>query len=166
MTSPEAMKVETRAWEHVLTGVVRQLHDKPGRSSLALGDYEPLVRLSDAQALSTQVQRLTEENEGLRRERDEADNALVDKYRDPKTGNFCFPSDVAAIVRRLDTAEARIKALDEAQAAGVEHIETLSELLKIIKEHWIDYDHVFSIAVHEADQFAAARALSTESQSK
>lgn len=36
---------------------------------------------------------------------------------------------------------------------AVEHVEQLAELLDIIKEHWIDYDHVFSIAVHEARQF-------------
>lgn len=44
----------------------------------------------------------------LQRERDEADNALVDKYRDPKTGTFNFPGDVAAIVRRLEAAEQQV----------------------------------------------------------
>lgn len=32
----------------------------------------------------------------------ESDDALVDRYRDPKTGSFSFPSDVAAIIRRLE----------------------------------------------------------------
>ena len=41
--------------------------------------------------------------------------------------------------------------------AAREHIEQLAELLKIIKEAWVDYDHVYSISVHEADEFLAAR---------
>jgi hypothetical protein len=41
-------------------------------------------------------------------ERDKADNVLVDKYRDPKTGHFSFPGDVAAIVRRLEASEASL----------------------------------------------------------
>lgn len=39
---------------------------------------------------------------------------------------------------------------------AIDHIETLSELLKVIKEHWIDYDHIYSIAVHEADSYVQA----------
>ena len=56
---------------------------------------------------------LRERLEAAEAERDAADNALVDRYRDPKSGLFSFPSDVAAIVRRLDAAEA---ALTEARA--------------------------------------------------
>lgn len=65
-------------------------------------------------AFRAEVKRLTETNEALKAAQDEADNALVDKYRDPKTGFFKFPTDVAAIVRRLETAEARVKALEAA----------------------------------------------------
>lgn len=54
-------------------------------------------------------------------------------------------------------AEARIAELLEALDVGYGHIEQLSELLKILKESWIDYDHVYSIAVHDADEFRAAR---------
>jgi hypothetical protein len=57
--------------------------------------------------------------------------------------------------------DARIQALAEEAAAALTrliaerdglagHVEQLVELLDIIKEHWIDYDHVYSIAVHEA----------------
>lgn len=52
--------------------------------------------------------------ERLVAERDEADNALVDKYRDPKTGVFSFPGDVAKIIARLDAAEAQRDKLIEA----------------------------------------------------
>ena len=51
------------------------------------------------------------QNAALRAERDAADDALVDRYRDPKTGVFKFPTDVAAIVRRLDAAEAKVEKL-------------------------------------------------------
>ncbi len=33
------------------------------------------------------------------------------------------------------------------------------ELLEVIKEHWIDYDHIYSIFAHEAKELAS-RALS------
>ena len=49
----------------------------------------------------------------VREERVEADNALVDKYRDPKTGHFTFPDDVAAIIARAETAEAQVQRLTE-----------------------------------------------------
>ncbi len=51
-------------------------------------------------------------------------------------------------IRTMLAAEAQLK-------AAREHIEQLSELLKIIKEHWIDYDQIYSISVHEADEFCA-----------
>ena len=58
------------------------------------------------------------------------------------------------LLERALAAEAQLKA-----ARG--HIEQLSELLKIIKEAWVDYDHVYSISVHEADEFLAALSLDT-----
>lgn len=67
----------------------------------------------------------------MREERDEADNALVDKYRDPKTGHFNFPSDVAAIVRRLEATEAQVKRLTEDNEA---RIKALKERLNEIRE--------------------------------
>lgn len=50
---PGNSELVTRAWEHRLTGIVRQGHDKPS-VGMAEGDYEALVRLSDVvDALST-----------------------------------------------------------------------------------------------------------------
>jgi hypothetical protein len=72
--------------------------------------------LSSAQA---QIERLTRERDA----RTDADNALVDKYRDPQHGTFNFPGDVAAIVRRLEAAEAEVKRLREA----LEHISSPSQ---------------------------------------
>ena len=63
-----------------------------------------------AAALAEKDKRIAE----LERERDAADHKLVDRYRNPKTGTFSFPGDVAAIVRRLvvERAEAaRLRAL-------------------------------------------------------
>jgi exonuclease VII small subunit len=72
-------------------------------------------RLTDvAQEAAAALQSQAEQIEQLTRERDEADNALVDKYRDPQTGAFSFPGDVASIVRRLDTADASLAAALEA----------------------------------------------------
>lgn len=49
-------------------------------------------------------------------ERDEADNALVDKYRDPNTGSFAFPGDVAKIIRRFEAIiEEQERDLDQAR---------------------------------------------------
>lgn len=57
------------AWEHKLTGVVRQLHDRPSTSSMAEGDYEPLVRQSEAAdritSLEAEVERLTKATQEL-----------------------------------------------------------------------------------------------------
>lgn len=78
----------------------------------------------------------------LRAERDEADNALVDKYRDPKTGSFKFPGDVAAIVRRLETAEAEVKRLTKDNEALRVEVARCHARLEI--------DHVF---VAEGDDF-------------
>lgn len=63
---------------------------------------ENATALADFTAAQSSIQR-------AERERDEADNALVDKYRDPKTGSFNFPRDVTEIVRRLDAAEAQLE---------------------------------------------------------
>jgi hypothetical protein len=83
---------------------------------------------------------------GLRNERITAERVAFDAYG------------------KLQAAEARISSLEEENkrlrgslGSACEHIEQLSELLKIIKNHWIDYDHVFSISVHEADEFLASR---------
>lgn len=74
-------------------------------------------------------------------ERDKADNALVDRYRDPKTGVFKFPGDVAAIVRRLDTAEAerdvlRTAVIEAGRAVGASLADAVSNefLLKVPAE--------------------------------
>lgn len=47
---------------------------------------------------------LRERAEAAEAERKAADFRLVDRYRNPKTGIFNFPDDVAAIVRALDAA--------------------------------------------------------------
>lgn len=70
-------------------------------------DVKSLVTLISYQAM--QARALAAEAS-----RDAADNALVDKYRNPKTGHFSFPGDVAAIVRRIEAAEARVKELEGA----------------------------------------------------
>jgi len=44
-------------------------------------------------------------------ERDTADFDLIDKYRNPKTGSFSFPGDVAKIIRHF---EARLAVMDAA----------------------------------------------------
>jgi hypothetical protein len=58
--------------------------------------------------------RLVAERDEARKAREAADQALVDKYRDPKTGVFSFPTDVANIVVRLDAAEASLAQMREA----------------------------------------------------
>lgn len=45
--------------------------------------------------------------------RQAADHALVDRYRNPKTGCFVFPDDVAAIITALDKARAETGAVIE-----------------------------------------------------
>ena len=42
---------------------------------------------------------------------------------------------------------------EEKPMTAIEHIEQLVELLKLIKEHWIEYDHVYAISVYEAERF-------------
>jgi hypothetical protein len=50
-------------------------------------------------------------------ERDEADHKLIDKYRDPRTGTFSFPGDVATIIRHFETklaaAEKALEAIED-----------------------------------------------------
>lgn len=77
-----------------------------------------------AQESSEVIIALQQENERLRRGRDEADQALVDRYRDPKTGSFSFPGDVAAIVRALSASQAQLKIYREA-------LEPMKEVLRI-----------------------------------
>lgn len=42
------------------------------------------------------------EIERLLRNREEADQELVDRYRDPTTGTFSFPGDVARIIQKFE----------------------------------------------------------------
>lgn len=69
---------------------------------------------SRADDLQARLDAVTAERDELRREGNPADHALVDRYRDPKTGVFSFPGDVAAIVRKLDAETARANAADTA----------------------------------------------------
>lgn len=58
-TLPAVDGGEVRAWEHVLTGLVRQKHDKPS-VGMAEGDYAPLVRQSALLVAESRVQSLEE----------------------------------------------------------------------------------------------------------
>lgn len=62
--------------------------------------------------------------------------------------------EVAADV--LEEQESLIQSLASDLANGV-------ELLEIIKEHWIDYDHIYSIFCHEAKELST-KALSKPNQ--
>lgn len=73
--------------------------------------------------LSEQVAELTQERDELRREGKPADRALVDKYRNTKTGIFKFPDDVAAIIRALDAAEAKLARLEGERNMAVSALE-------------------------------------------
>ena len=50
----------------------------------------------------------------------------------------------------LNNAVDTITALQERIKELELHTEQLIGLLEMLKEHWIEYDHVFSISVHEA----------------
>lgn len=74
----------------------------------------------------------------------------TDRYHimtDHSPGAWVHYVDHADLVAQLlSQAEA-----EEAHTAKLrDHIEQLVELLETIKEHWVDYDHIYSIAVHEA----------------
>ena len=103
----------------------------------------------------------------------EADNALVDKYRDPKTGIFKFPDDVAAIIRRLERER------DEALAAQGALIERAAMEVQMIEcyecsHHGPDFrsgfhDHTMSgalRAITPADATAALEAVRREERAK
>lgn len=71
-------------------------------------EVEEAIRTLTAALSNSDYQRIAAENERLRAERDEADHALIDKYRNPQSGVFSFPGDVAAIIRRLEAAESKL----------------------------------------------------------
>jgi len=74
--------------------------------------------------------------ERLVAERDEADNALVDKYRDPRTGVFSFPGDVAKIIARLEAVEAQRDKLKEALKPFAEAAESIDDTVPDRAEMW------------------------------
>lgn len=77
----------------------------------AMGDLEAALAAAEARADAAEAER-----DKLRREGNPADHALVDKYRNYQThkaGVFNFPGDVAAIIRRLEAAEAKVARLVE-----------------------------------------------------
>lgn len=83
----------TRAWEHLLTGVVRQLHDKPSQSSLDAGDYDPLVRASEA---ADRIEAL------------EAEVEIANRNRVAGRDNFHAMQQAAyKLAQKLEAAEAR-----------------------------------------------------------
>lgn len=89
------------------------------------------------------IEDLSRRLEAVEGERDEADNALVDKYRDPKTGHFKFPADVAAIVRRLEAAESSLTACRAALEAMLDNYGPPAKVA-----HLCDYpaDHPITLA--------------------
>lgn len=99
------------------------------------------------------IERLAARAERAEAERDKADNALVDRYRNPKTGVFSFPGDVAAIVRHLDAAEAEHDAL----AKALEWYEEQARLCRKLT----DDGHVARIALDADGGKRAREALST-----
>jgi hypothetical protein len=62
-------------------------------------------------ALLARISALTATVAEVAREGKPADHALVDKYRRGGSGIFNFPDDVAAIIRKLDAAEAEAATL-------------------------------------------------------
>lgn len=95
--NPNAGKV--RAWEHVLTGLVRQKHDKPS-VGMAEGDYAPLVRQSALTAAESRVQSLEEEVKRLR-EAVERSNTALNDWLNVYAGAFCNPDIVAEAQARI-----------------------------------------------------------------
>lgn len=75
-----------------------------------------------------QIAALTAERDELKREGNPADHALVDKYRRAGSGIFKFPDDVAAIIRKLDAAEAEAAAL----RAKVARLEGAGDFARLI----------------------------------
>lgn len=90
---------EVRAWEHVLTGLVRQKHDKPS-VGMAEGDYAPLVRQSALTAAESRVQSLEEEVKRLR-EAVERSNTALNDWLNVYAGAFCNPDIVAEAQARI-----------------------------------------------------------------
>lgn len=113
--------------EHVEKGdpvdvgnLAMMLHQRGERIAPAAQDGEEEVK-----ALKAEVER-------LRAEREDADQSLVDRYRDPKSGRFDFPGDVAKIVRSLDDAtvaserkDAEIARLREALTVADDYLTNL-----------------------------------------
>ena len=79
------------------------------------GDGEVTIPRATLRKLAAENQALRERAEAAEAESKAADFRLVDRYRNPKTGIFNFPDDVAAIVRALDAARrAEAAAWDDA----------------------------------------------------
>lgn len=73
-------------------------------SQHAVSEKSPTFSRGDARYHRDVFRAAAAEVERLRAERENADQSLVDRYRDPKSGRFDFPGDVAKIVRSLDDA--------------------------------------------------------------
>jgi DNA repair exonuclease SbcCD ATPase subunit len=116
---------------------------------------------------SSVIAGLKEANEALMRERTsliETKREQIERLTSERDEAWSARNENAKLKGQRDAALARISSLEEenkrlreALGSAYEHIERQSELLKIIKKHWVDYDHVFSIAVHESDEFLADR---------
>jgi hypothetical protein len=92
------------------------------RATAPMGEHPKKVLEANAERLeqaAAAIRELEAERDMLRREGNPADHALVDRYRNTKTGIFKFPDDVAAIIRRLDAAEAKVARLEGTAARDV-----------------------------------------------
>lgn len=98
---------------------VEALVDTARKASQSHGEtIDALLRAeAERDALKAEVER-------LRADRETADQALVDRYRDPKSGRFDFPGDVAKIVRALDAKSAEVERKD----AEIAHLMRLIRL--------------------------------------
>ena len=142
-TKEEAIAAWNRRSQPSLEGEVGEMIELllDAQQDINLSANETMSQpLADASALIDKVENLlralSADNARLSEKRDAADNALVDRYRNPSTGHFSFPDDVAAIVRRLDAAEAR-----------------LSEAVEVLKPFAAIGDAILAEAPHEATKY-------------
>lgn len=114
MTAPEQLDA--------LAARLRKLgHDMDRHATYDWDEHEDVYAAADAiTALRAELAdmkavsgRWMDRAEAAEAQRQAADDALVDKYRKPGSGVFNFPGDVAAIVMRLDAAEAEVARLTE-----------------------------------------------------
>lgn len=135
----------------VLIDVTEGLGQEEGAAGLAerLSDWRARgVSGEDADAAASALLSQASQIEALRKERDEA--------REERSEQAEIAANTRGVHVDRNKWKARAEAAETKLAEAILHIEQLAELLSIIKEHWIDYDHVFSISVDEARKFLDA----------